>query len=448
MIKKILIANRGEIAERIIRTAKKLNIKTVAIYSEADEGLSYVEAADEAYKLGAAPVNESYVNLEKIIHLAKEANVDAIHPGYGFLSENADFVDRCEEENIIFIGPSSEVIRRMGDKVSARESMREIGLPVIPGSEAEVKTVEEAITIAEHLGYPVMIKASAGGGGIGMEIVEDKEELVTSFTNNSKRAEMFFGNGTMYIEKVIKNARHIEVQIVADQFGNVVHLLERECSIQRRNQKILEEAPAIYISENTRQQMGEMAVQAAKRLNYTGVGTIEFLLDEKENFYFLEMNTRIQVEHTVTEEITNIDLIKKQIDIAEGKKIRFIQEDIRPLGHSIEVRIYAEDPKTFFPSPGKITRLELPEDSKLRHELTYQEGDQVTHFYDPMIGKLIVTAKTREEAIDNLKTSLERYSIEGIKTNLPVLQNIVTNESFVKGKITTNYMEKNYMSKI
>lgn len=448
MIKKILIANRGEIAERVIRTANKLKIKTVAIYSEADKDLAYVRAADEAYEIGPAPVHESYVNLDKVIKIAKEAKVDAIHPGYGFLSENAEFVDRCEEEGLLFIGPSSEIIRKMGDKVTARETMEAIGIPVIPGSKGEVQTAEEALSIAQQLGYPVMIKASAGGGGIGMEIARNEEELLKSFENNSKRAEMFFGNGRMYLEKVIDNARHIEVQILADQFGNVLHLFERECSIQRRNQKILEEAPAIFVSEKTRNKMGEMAVLAAKELAYVSVGTVEFLMDEKENFYFLEMNTRIQVEHPITEEITEIDIVKKQIEIAQGKRINLEQEKIKARGHSIEVRIYAEDPKSFFPSPGRITSLKLPEGNNIRHELTYQEGDQVSHFYDPMVGKLIVTGQTREEAIELLKTSLEAYKLEGIKSNIPVLQDIVTNESFLKGETLTNYIEKNYLAKL
>jgi len=448
MIKKILIANRGEIAERIIRACKELNIETVAIYSEADAGLNYVQQADEAYPLGPAPVNESYLNVDKIIDIAKETKADALHPGYGFLSENADFVDRCEKKGLIFIGPSSEVMRKMGDKVTARKVMDRIGLPIIPGSKGEVESVEEAISIANRLGYPIMVKASAGGGGIGMEIVNDEEELVKSFTNNSKRAEMFFGSGRMYLEKVIENARHIEIQILADHYGNVVHLFERECSIQRRNQKVLEETPSIFLSDETRQKMGEVAVLAAKTLNYKNAGTIEFLVDEEENFYFLEMNTRVQVEHPITEQVTNIDIVKKQIKIAKGEKLNLNQESITITGHSIEVRIYAEDPKTFFPSPGTITSFEIPTGNNIRHELTYQAGDRVTHFYDPMIGKLIVTGKSREEAINLLRESLDEYKIEGIKSNIPLLQHIVTNEQFIQGHTLTNYIENQYISKI
>ena len=445
MIKKVLIANRGEIAERVIRACKELNIKTVAIYSEADQELNYVKMADESYLLGPAPVNESYLHVNKIIEIAKKAKVDALHPGYGFLSENADFVDRCEREDIIFIGPSSEIIKKMGDKVASREIMKNINVPIIPGSEGAVTTEKEALKTAQKLGYPVMVKASAGGGGIGMEIVNNDEELLDSFTNNSKRAEAFFGSGVMFLEKLIENARHIEFQIMADQFGHVVHLFDRECSIQRRNQKVLEEAPSSFLSEDTRKKMGEVAVLIAESLQYRSVGTVEFLVDQEENFYFLEMNTRVQVEHPITEEITKIDIVKQQIHIAEGKELGLKQKDITMNGHSIEVRIYAEDPKTFFPSPGNISSFNLPKGEGIRHELTYQDEDKVTHFYDPMIGKLIVTANTRGEAIRLLKQTLEDYIIEGIKTNIPLLRHIVTDEEFIKGNTLTNYIEKHYL---
>lgn len=445
MIKKVLIANRGEIAERVIRACKELNIKTVAIYSEADQELNYVKMADESYLLGPAPVNESYLHVNKIIEIAKKAKVDALHPGYGFLSENADFVDRCEREDIIFIGPSSEIIKKMGDKVASREIMKNINVPIIPGSEGAVTTEKEALKTAQKLGYPVMVKASAGGGGIGMEIVNNDEELLDSFTNNSKRAEAFFGSGVMFLEKLIENARHIEFQIMADQFGHVVHLFDRECSIQRRNQKVLEEAPSSFLSEDTRKKMGEVAVLIAESLQYRSVGTVEFLVDQEENFYFLEMNTRVQVEHPITEEITKIDIVKQQIHIAEGKELGLKQKDITMNGHSIEVRIYAEDPKTFFPSPGNISSFNLPKGEGIRHELTYQDEDKVTHFYDPMIGKLIVTANTRGEAIGLLKQTLEDYIIEGIKTNIPLLRHIVTDEEFIKGNTLTNYIEKHYL---
>lgn len=446
MIKKILIANRGEIAARILRACKQLNIEAVVVYSEADAHLNYVKEADEAYLLGPSPVNQSYLNIDKIISIAKESKVDAIHPGYGLLSENSDFVDRCEQENIIFIGPKSDVMRKMGDKIEARKVMEEVGIPIILGSDGVVKSIEEALEVADEIGYPIMVKAAAGGGGIGMEIVHSPDELTKAFENNSKRAEMFFGSGAMFLEKVIENARHIEIQILADHHGNVVHLFERECSIQRRNQKVVEEAPSIFISNETRHKMGEASVLAAKALNYTNAGTIEFLVDDQENFYFLEMNTRVQVEHPVTEEITKVDIVQEQIKIAQGEKLSVNQEDLEIDGHAIEVRIYAEDPKTFFPSPGQITKLKLPEGENIRHEITIKEQDQVTHFYDPLIGKLIVKGKTRQEAIEQLKICLDEYVVEGIKTNISFLQFIVQNDQFIQGETMTNFVEKEYLA--
>lgn len=446
MIKKILIANRGEIAERIIRTCKKLAIETVAIYSEVDEGLNYVQMADEAYSLGEASVNESYLNIEKIIMIAKKAKVDAIHPGYGFLSENGDFAYACEREEIIFIGPKADVLEKMGDKIFARKLMKDNDIPIIPGSVGRVNNVTEAIDIANELNYPVMLKASAGGGGIGMETVHTDEALEKVFENNAKRAEMFFGESSMFIEKLIPNARHIEVQILADKHGHVVHLFERECSIQRRNQKIVEEAPSLSISQKIKEKMFQASLEIAKALQYTGVGTIEFLVDEEENFFFLEMNTRIQVEHPVTEEITGVDIVKQQIDIASGKPLQLQQKDISQKGHAVEMRIYAEHPETFFPSPGKITKMKIPGGQNIRHELTYQEGDEVTHFYDPMIGKLIVHGKTREDTLLKLRESLQEYEIEGIHTNISVLKFIIEHEDFNQGHIFTNFITKNYLS--
>lgn len=446
MIRKVLIANRGEIAIRIIRACQQLNIQTVAVYSEADAHAKHVKMADEAYLLGPSSVQESYLNMDKILSIAKKANVDAIHPGYGFLSENAQFVKRCEEQNIIFIGPTKHVLKEMGDKITARRRMKEAGIPIIPGSIEKITNKEKAIKLARKIGFPIMVKASAGGGGIGMEIVDSEEKLLSSIENNSKRAETFFGDGSIYLEKAIERARHIEVQILADNYGKVVHLFDRECSIQRRNQKIIEEAPSPFLSKKTREKLMEAAVEAAKAIRYINAGTIEFLVDEEENFYFLEMNTRIQVEHPVTEEITGIDIVKKQIEIAANKPLKIHQQDIQKEGHAIEVRIYAEDPKTFFPSPGKIRSLHIPQKEYARHEISVESGDEVTHFYDPMIGKLIVHGKNRQEVIIRLQKCLNEYDIQGIQTNLPLLRDIVSNEAFKRGQTTTDFIKKHYLS--
>ncbi|MGM8213687.1 acetyl-CoA carboxylase biotin carboxylase subunit [Virgibacillus sp. W0430] len=447
MIKKILIANRGAIASRIIRTCKRLNIKTVAVYSEADKHTPYVAMADECFLLGGPRVHESYLNIEKIIDIAQTAHVDAIHPGYGFLSENADFARKCESEGILFIGPNSDVIEKMGDKVAARKTMSNAGIPIIPGTKQAVETSEEAIAAAQTIGYPVMLKAAAGGGGIGMQVVDSDEALKKAFNSNSERAKNFFGNGAMFIEKKITNAHHVEVQLLADKYGNTIHLFERECSIQRRNQKVIEEAPSPFIQDSTRKKMGNVAVKAAKAINYTNAGTIEFLVDEKENFYFLEMNTRIQVEHGVTEEITHIDIVEEQINIANGKKLSFSQSDITIHGHAIEARIYAEDPVTFFPSPGEITAFHLPEAEHIRHEVTVANRMTVTPFYDPMIGKLIVTSETRQEAITNMLHALDNYVIKGIKTNIPMVKNIIEQEKFQSGITPTSFVEEYYIPK-
>lgn len=441
MIKKVLIANRGEIASRIIKTCKRLNIKAVAVYSEADEHLPYVKEADESYPIGQSPVQQSYLNSDKIIEVAKLAKVDAIHPGYGFLSESSAFAKRCKQEGIIFIGPHERAIEQMGDKILARQLMKSHNVPVVPGSNGPLQSVEEAKQIAHDIGYPIMLKAAAGGGGVGMQIISDEETLVKTFAELSKRAKMYFGDGTMFLEKVITNARHIEVQIAADQFGHMIHLFDRECSIQRRHQKVIEEALAINISEQTRSKMYEAAINAARAIQYDSVGTVEFLVDETENFYFLEMNTRIQVEHPVTEQITKIDLIEMQISIANGLAISYKQDQIQQTGHAIEVRLYAEDPETFFPSPGKITNLQLPTGSHLRHELTVKEGTTVTPFYDPMIGKLIVTGKDRDDAITRLHDALKVYTIEGIKTNIPLLLKVITDNRFKRGDLSISFLE-------
>ncbi|WP_067730328.1 acetyl-CoA carboxylase biotin carboxylase subunit [Oceanobacillus damuensis] len=446
MISKVLIANRGEIAARIIRTCKKMGIATVAVYSEADQQADFVTMADESFLVGPPRVNESYLNIERILEVAMEASADAIHPGYGFLSENEQFAEKCAAKGIIFIGPNSNVIKQMGSKIAARNLMKQAGVPVVPGTDGVVSTAEDALETAKQIGYPIMLKASAGGGGIGMQVVQSDEALAKAFESNSKRALNFFGDGSMFMEKKIDNARHIEIQVLADEHGNSVHLFERECSIQRRNQKVIEEAPSIFISDETRKLMGEAALQAVKTLGYTNAGTIEFLVDEQENFYFLEMNTRIQVEHPVTEEITGVDIVEQQIIIASGNEMTVKQDDLQIDGHAIEVRIYAEDPVTFFPSPGYISHMELPEGEQVRNEIAVKEDYHVTPFYDPMIGKLIVKGKSRNEAINLLKQSLTTYKVEGIKTNLPMLLNIVDHPQFLNGNTTTAFIDKYYLT--
>ncbi|WP_163972164.1 acetyl-CoA carboxylase biotin carboxylase subunit [Oceanobacillus halotolerans] len=441
MIKKILIANRGEIAARVIRTCKQLGITTVAVYSEADQKAPYVNMADEKHLLGGPRVQESYLNIDKIISIARKTNVDAIHPGYGFLSESSIFVEKCEEASITFIGPPKKAIEQMGSKIKARNLMQQAGVPVIPGTEEAINNIDEAINIAQSIGYPIMLKASHGGGGIGMQVVQNEQDLVKSFESNAKRAQAFFGNGAMFMEKKIENARHIEIQLLADHFGNVIHLFERDCSIQRRNQKVIEEAPCPCLSQETRTKMGEAAITAAKSLGYTNAGTVEFLVDEKENFYFLEMNTRIQVEHPITEEITGIDIVEKQIEIADRKVLTIKQEDLNISGYAMEARIYAEDPKTFLPSPGHIHTFSIPKEDYIRHELGVTENYDVTPFYDPMIGKLIVKGESRELVVNRLKEALLHYKVEGIKTNIPMLLKTLDHEAFRKGNITTTFVE-------
>jgi acetyl-CoA carboxylase, biotin carboxylase subunit len=442
MFAKILIANRGEIAVRVIRTCKKLGIQTVAVYSEADADSLHVKLADEAYLIGKPRVSESYLNIEKIIEVAKATKAEAIHPGYGLLSENPQFARRCEEEGIVFIGPKADVIAKMGSKIESRKTMAEAGVPIVPGISFPLKDVDEAAKTAEEIGYPIMLKASAGGGGIGMQIVRDEDELRKAFEGNQKRAASFFGDGAMYLEKYIANPRHIEIQLLADEHGNCIYLWERECSIQRRHQKVVEEAPSPFLDEETRRKMGEAAVKAAKHIGYTNAGTIEFLVDEQKNFYFLEMNTRLQVEHPVTEEITGLDLVEEQLRVAAGEPLRYKQEDICRSGHAIEVRIYAEDPKTFFPSPGKITTFALPQGEYVRNETAVQSGMTVTPFYDPMIAKLITKGNDRQEAVKRMLAALESYQVEGIKTNIPMLKDVLSHPAFQAGDTTTNFVEK------
>ncbi|WP_227937889.1 acetyl-CoA carboxylase biotin carboxylase subunit [Alkalihalobacillus deserti] len=444
MFKRILIANRGEIAVRIMRTCKRLGIETVAVYSEADQGALHVKNADYAFLIGPPKVNESYLNVNRIIEVAKESQAEAIHPGYGLLSENPEFATRCAEEDLVFIGPSIKMIDLMGKKIAARKAMQEAGFPIISGTESPIKNEEEAIQAATTIGYPVMLKASAGGGGIGMQLVENAEQLTKVFSSNRKRAQMFFGNDEMFLEKSIKEARHIEIQLLADHHGQVLHLWERDCSVQRRNQKVIEESPSPFLDEELRKELGMMAVTAAKSLGYTNAGTIECLVDQEKNIYFLEMNTRLQVEHRVTEEVTGLDLVEWQIRIATGEKLTLDQEEIKQDGHAIEARIYAEDSKTFYPSPGTITKLSRPCASHIHHEMGVEEGTVVTPFYDPMIAKLIVKGTTRIEAIERMQEALNNYQIEGIKTNIPMLQEIIGNSIFQAGDVTTEFVTKHY----
>ncbi|WP_342504162.1 acetyl-CoA carboxylase biotin carboxylase subunit [Lysinibacillus sp. FSL L8-0126] len=448
MFNKVLIANRGEIARRVIRTCKRLNIHTVAIYSEADVDSLHVKDADEAYCVGKPPVAQSYLNIDRILEIAKESGAEAVHPGYGLLSENVNFAKRCTEAGLVFIGPSAEVIASMGSKLEARKTMKAAGVPIVEGVEAPVKDVAEATEIAERLGYPIMLKASAGGGGIGMQLVDNAEELAKAFEGNQKRAQSFFGDGTMYMERIIANPHHVEVQIIADHQGNIVPLFERECSIQRRNQKVVEEAPSPFISQETRDKMLEASVKAVRHIGYVNAGTIEYLVDKDQNFYFLEMNTRLQVEHPVTEEITKLDLVEEQLKIAAKLPLSFTRESIAKDGHAIEVRIYAENPSTFFPSPGTITVLELPTGEGVRHECGVETGSAVTPFYDPMISKLVVWGETREIACERLIQALKAYKVEGIQTNIPMLLKTVTHEQFLKGNTTTKFVEQYYLPQL
>ncbi|MGP4059951.1 acetyl-CoA carboxylase biotin carboxylase subunit [Halobacillus sp. H74] len=445
MFTKILIANRGEIASRIIRTCKRLNIKAVAVYSEADQTAPYVQLADESYLIGKPRVNESYLNIEKILKAAKESGAEAIHPGYGLLSENAEFARQTEAAGLTFIGPDADVISKMGDKIAARAEMKKAGVPIIPGTEDAVATADDAKQLAADFGYPVMLKAAAGGGGIGMQAVYNDEELEKAFEGNSKRAQAFFGDGKMFIEKLIEDPRHIEIQVLADSHGHAVHLFERECSIQRRHQKVVEEAPSPVLTDETRQKMGKSALQAVKTLGYTNAGTIEFLVDDDENFYFLEMNTRLQVEHPVTEQITGIDLVEQQLKVAAGEKLSIEQNDLVIDGHAIEVRIYAEDSNTFYPSPGQLTKLTLPEGPGIRHELAVEGNSQVTPFYDPMIAKLVVHGEDRQDAIDRLIKAVHTYEIEGIKSNLTMLKRVITHEKFKQGETKTTFIQDYYL---
>ena len=439
--RKILIANRGEIACRIIWTCKEMGIKTVAVHSVADRDSLHVRFADESYCIGPAPSAQSYLNIPAIISVAEITNVDAIHPGYGFLAESAYFAEICEACNIKFIGPRADVIRMMGDKVEARRAMQAAGVPILPGSPDPLESEEEALRLAREIGFPVIIKAAAGGGGRGMRIVRTEDELGHALETASNEAEAAFKNGDVYIERYIERPRHIEIQVLADEHGECIHLGERECTIQRRHQKLLEEAPSPALSPELREQMGAAAVAACKRIGYSSAGTFEFLLDEDERFYFMEMNTRIQVEHPVTEMVTLADIVRNQIRIAEGEPLGYTQEDVLIVGHAIECRINAEHPETFVPSPGLITAFNLPGGPGVRVDTAAYPGYVVPPFYDSMIAKVIVHARTRELAIARMRRALEAMVVEGIRTTIPLHLKIMNDPKFQAGEFSTKFME-------
>jgi acetyl-CoA carboxylase biotin carboxylase subunit len=440
MFKKILIANRGEIALRIIRTCREMGIKTVAVYSTADKDSLHVKFADEAVCIGGPKGQESYLNIPHIMAACEITNADAVHPGYGFLAENSKFAQICADHGIKFIGPTPDMINSMGDKITAKETMIKAGVPVVPGSEGLLESIDEAKRLAKEIGYPVIIKATAGGGGKGMRVVWKEEEIQKAYETAKMEAGASFKNDGLYMEKFVEEPRHIEIQVAGDQYGNVCHLSERDCSIQRRHQKLVEESPSPFMTPDLRQRMGEAAIKAASAINYESVGTIEFLVDKHRNFYFMEMNTRIQVEHCVTEEVVSYDLIKEQIKIAAGEKIS--GKNYEPKLHAIECRINAEDPyNDFRPSPGKITVLHTPGGHGVRVDSHVYAGYVIPPYYDSMIGKLITVAQTREEAINTMYRALSEYVIEGVKTTIPFHLQLMQNEDFRKGNFTTKFLE-------
>ena len=446
MFKKVLVANRGEIAVRIIRACREVGIETVAVFSEADRQALHVRYADEAYLLGPAQSRESYLRGDKIIAIARKSGADAIHPGYGFLAEREDFAESCAEAGLVFIGPKPSSIAAMGDKMTARETVRKAGVPVVPGTEDVGNMTDEALlSIAPKIGFPLLIKATAGGGGKGMREVSTLEEMPNLLTSARREAESAFGDGNVYLEKLVEGARHIEFQILADSHGNVLHLNERECSIQRRHQKLVEESPSPFMDDDLRQRMGEVAVKAAQAVDYVNAGTIEFLVDKDRNFYFLEMNTRLQVEHPVTEMITGIDIVKEQIRIARGRPTQYKQEDIKINGAAIECRINAEDPyNDFMPSTGKITHSLLPTGPGVRVDTGVYPGFEISPYYDPMISKLIVWGETRAQAILRMRRALEEYRIVGVRTNIPFHQTLMDSHRFMGGQFDTRFVEERF----
>ncbi len=444
-MKKILVANRGEIALRVMKTARKMGIPTVAIYSEADRNAPHVKFADEAVCIGPPPSNQSYLLGDKIIEISKQLNVDGIHPGYGFLSENAEFVEKVTAAGITFIGPEPESVRVMGSKLAAKEAVKKFDIPMVPGTDTAITDVKEAKNIAEGIGFPVLIKASAGGGGKGMRVVNHLDELEEQFERAVSEAVSSFGDGSVFIEKFVQNPRHIEIQILADQHGNTVHLFERECSIQRRHQKVVEEAPSVVLTPEIRKSMGECGVMVAKAVDYVGAGTVEFLLDDQMNYYFLEMNTRLQVEHPVTEMITGLDLVEQQIKVARGERLAFSQEDLSITGHAMELRVYAEDSfDNFMPSTGNLETYQIPVGENIRVDDGFVEGMDIPVYYDPMIAKLITYGKNRSEAIRLMKEAINQYKIKGIETTLPFGLFVMKNEHFISGKFDTHFVKKYY----
>jgi acetyl-CoA carboxylase biotin carboxylase subunit len=449
MFKRVLIANRGEIAVRIIRALKEAGIASIAIYSDADRESRHVRFADEAYRIGPPPSEESYLKIDGIISLAKKVKADAIHPGYGFLAENEDFAAACEARRIVFIGPTSKAIRTMGNKLVARRAAIVAKAPIIPGATTPTKTIPDAKKRARQIGYPVMLKASAGGGGKGLRIVREQKELESAVRLTKGEARAAFGNDEIYLEKYIARPRHIEFQILADLQGNCVYLGERECSIQRRHQKVIEETPSVIVTPELRREMGEAAVRIAKQVGYTNAGTVEFIVDEKRRFYFLEMNTRLQVEHPVTELVTGIDIVKEQLGISAGKRLSFKQDDVRPRGHAIECRIYAEDPyNNFLPSAGRIMRLRVPEGPGIRNDTGIFEGWDVSVYYDPLLAKLIVWGKDRKETIERAQRALSEYLIEGIATTIPFHKWIMRQKEFLEGEIDATFIDRKFSSAV
>ncbi len=443
-MKKILVANRGEIALRVMKSIRKMGIKTVAVFSEADREAPHVRFADESVCLGPPASSQSYLLGDKIIEVSKQLGVDGIHPGYGFLSENAEFAQKVTDAGIEFIGPRPHAIRVMGDKLAAKETVKSYEIPMVPGIDEAITDVDKAMEIAKEIGFPVLIKASAGGGGKGMRVVDKEEDLEEQMKRAISEAQSAFGDGSVFIEKYVTSPRHIEIQILADKHGNVVHLFERECSIQRRHQKVVEEAPSSILSPELRHQMGEAAVNVAKSCEYVGAGTVEFLLDADLNFYFLEMNTRLQVEHPVTEWISGVDLVEEQIKIARGEKLGISQNDLKINGHSIELRVYAEDPRdNFLPSVGNLKRYRLPEGENIRVDNGFEEGMDIPIYYDPMLSKLVTYGKSREEAIQKMIEAIDHYEVEGVETTLPFGKFVCQHEAFTSGQFDTHFV-KNY----
>ncbi len=448
MFEKVLIANRGEIAVRIIRLCRDLGITSAAIYSDADKTSLHTLLADEAYHIGAAASSESYLNKDKILKLAKEIGADAIHPGYGFFAENSEFIKAVEKAKITFIGPSSKSVELMGSKTAARKLMAEHGVPIVPGTTEAIKSVKEGIKVAKEIGFPVLLKAAAGGGGKGMRVVSSEDEFKSALEATKRESLKAFASDEIYIEKFIEKPKHIEVQIIGDKHGNYVHLFERECSMQRRHQKIIEEAPSAFVDEKTREKITEAAINAAKACKYFNAGTIEFLMDDKKNFYFLEMNTRLQVEHPVTELITGIDLVKEQLSVAAGNKLSFTQDDIKMHGHALECRIYAEDPSNnFLPSTGNLYHYRAPSGPGVRLDSGFEEGSEISMYYDPLIAKLVTWGSNRENAIARMKRALSEYQIAGVVTNIQFLKDIIEHKAFVTGKFDINFVEKEFLPK-